>query len=1010
MTLPVQPSFREKQWILEQARGCPGSVTLVRVGRKHVAVVPLDVDATLMLQAYRHSEADMVLENRRIKGDVVRTVVIKDGSDPLYTTASALRPELIRACIPIDSKKENDSRLYFPFANLFGEDPYQTFLFRHLERSGFHVILSRTLAKWIRKEWRREQKELAPYDLPEIKDRRPLFDQMEEGIMLVCHTDVGEFTHTEKYVVTSLKDQNGSETGIVLQKFLGEALHGDKLTWYNNHLMENHFTMEAGTETVYDPTKSLVALYPKEHAQNMDRLKAMNLDLWDHSVYDAAQGAMKRNVMDCKPQRMGKSAEAIAICLLWGSKRVAFVSPSKDTRQEVKKELERLNLKDYILVDSFEDLERGRAENKRWFLMDSYFVKGLETDSAPRGNDKFEADAAKYGSGEMIARCPYCDATLQRWEYDPVSADFGRWHREIKFGYACFNKDCSFQWEAPKVRRVSPGRYRGRKLGAAWWNPEEKTRSIATTVQTFQVQEDEQVVRGPGTGRSGSGYVDLERAKIAKYYVELKGRSSSGEVKDDHPKLQFKGRMHLPVRIDRRGAVALNASKEFYHPGFVKQAWSPARYKRFKKFFSVVIVDEAHMLASGFKSDQARSVMGLQAKHHITLTGTPMPNAPSDPYWQCHWAFGGGNKLFPYSRGAGFTKYWKTFCKNVEVTNSEGVTRKKKLPIATAPLKQRKLHAPLIIRRTFSDPMVVDSLLAKGFHYPTLHYHTLHATPDPYQAALLVSAMDRFEESYETYTQQMQEEQHEINTAYVLSSMSLMKVAATCPDFLNMKLKLANPDSPDIYLGVPGGGKTREIRRIVAQKKAKGEKVLILSFYKHELSILMDCLAEFNPTLYDIDNWDAEQRFECRQRFLNDPDCGLLIGSINALQVGVDLSSADTAICADLLWSPGRQDQAVARILKPLKLRRDCEIYYTILEHSLDEHIFNTFYAKRVASEQVMDGVISTPRPTDFSIKAFVDQVLAERSSMMRYTLDVHTEPINYIPMLNNLATLGDRE
>jgi hypothetical protein len=1007
------PTYQEKKWLLEQAENKSGSITLVRIGRKHIAAVPLDLDAAMMLEAYRDSEANIVTSNQKTSSGNWKVVIIKDGSDPKYPAHAAELPGLIRACIPIDSKKEHDRRVYFPFDNLFGADPTQTFLYRHLTNAGFNVILTPTVQKWIKREYARMTRELATYDLPEIKDRRPLFDQMEEGLLLRCTADVGSFEHDQRYLVTSLKDDSGSEHGVVLQKLLGEgdaaSLQHERLTWHNNGPMEAHFMLEAGTETIYDPFKSLVALYPQEHARNVARLEAMGLDLYRHTIYDASQAAMKRHVMNCKPQRMGKTSEAIATCLLWGSKRIGFISPNKDTRQDVKAELERLGLHDYVIVDSLDDLERGDKANARWYLMYYGFMKGLESDPAPAGNDKFESDTETTGPGEMYARCPHCNEVLQRWEYESIDDCVGRWRRELKFGYACVNEACSYQQQKEKVRRVSSGRYRGRKAGAAWWDPDAQERFVGTSIPKT-IRENGQVSRDPVARRTGSGYIDYERAKLAKYYLELKHRSRSGEIKDEHPKLQFQGRMHPPARFERTG-VSTNASREYVYNGFVKKAWSPARYRRMKKFFSVLIVDEAHALASGWSSDQSRCILGLQAKHRITLTGTPMPNSPSDPYWQCHWTFGGGSKLFPYTRGGkdGYTAYWKTFCKNVDVTNSEGVKRKKKLPIATAPMKQRKLHAPLIIRRTFSDPLVIQSLQEKGLHYPTVNYHTIKATPDPYQADLLVNAMDRFQQIYNDHTRQMQEEEREVNTAFILSSMSLMKTAATCPDFLNKKMADAGIDQI-IYQGVPGGGKTREIRRIVHQKLAKGEKVVVLSFYKHELSILMDCLADYGPTLYDIDKWDDTERYECRQRFLKDPNCKLLLGSIQALQVGVDLSSANSVICCDLLWSPGKQDQAVARILKPLKIERNCDVYYCVLEHSLDEHVFNTFYAKRVASEQILDGVITTPRPVDFNIRAFVDQVLAERSSMMKYALDVRTEETNYIPMLNTLATLGDRE
>ena len=306
---PPRPVFREKEWILKQAEGIPGSVTISRIGRKHLAITPLDLDAALMLHNYRYSEADLVTERRHLKDGRQQIVVLFDGSKKEYTTEEAV-PSLIRACIPMFSDKENDHRVFFYFENGYGPDVRDTFLVRHLQQAGFNLVIPPSFERWVRKEWAREVRELTPYSLPEIKDRRPLFDQMEEGLLVHCHTPSGEFEVNSTYVVTKLTDPNGSDLGVQLQKLSGEGenceLVSSRITWLNNGPMEEVFSLAAGTETVYDPDNCLIAKYPREHAQMHQRALAMGRDVYKHTAHDAAQMALKRNGLELQAPTHGQ--------------------------------------------------------------------------------------------------------------------------------------------------------------------------------------------------------------------------------------------------------------------------------------------------------------------------------------------------------------------------------------------------------------------------------------------------------------------------------------------------------------------------------------------------------------------------------------------------------------------------------------------------------------------------------------------------------------------------------
>ena len=108
---------------------------------------------------------------------------------------------------------------------------------------------------------------------------------------------------------------------------------------------------------------------------------------------------------------------------------------------------------------------------------------------------------------------------------------------------------------------------------------------------------------------------------------------------------------------------------------------------------------------------------------------------------------------------------------------------------------------------------------------------------------------------------------------------------------------------------------------------------------------------------------------------------------------------------------PGKLAQAWSRILKALPAGRQCEIYRVLLHHSIDEHMWNIFYAKTVAQEQAFDRRIVTRRETAIDIQAFVDMVLANRTEINRLLVEERgDDELVYAPMHDMLEMIDDRD
>jgi SNF2 family DNA or RNA helicase len=305
---------------------------------------------------------------------------------------------------------------------------------------------------------------------------------------------------------------------------------------------------------------------------------------------------------------------------------------------------------------------------------------------------------------------------------------------------------------------------------------------------------------------------------------------------------------------------------------------------------------------------------------------------------------------------------------------------RKMLPYLKNPIKFWEMMAPKMVRRNYEDPLVLESLAKAGLHMPKTRIHKISCDLDPLQASLMVASINNFEIQYNEMSAEAAQSHHLLNPALVLSQMSRMRIAATCPEHFNKVL--AKQGQPPIYHGPLCGGKLKDIKNLVLQKTLGGKKVFILSGFISTRDSLGKELAEFEPIVFN-NKWDDDERREAFDLFLNDSERRVFIAGTLEIREGIDMSAADAVICTDLLWQPGLQCQAWSRILTPTSQERDCDIYLLLAKSTVDEHIYNTFYAKVAAAEQALDRKVINVRAESMDIRWFVSRVLDDRARII---------------------------
>jgi hypothetical protein len=831
-----------------------------------------------------------------------------------------------------------------------------------LQQYGIEIEISPTLKNYMAKELRRQKLEATPYPVPPITTDISLFDRCCEGLILKCTKDFtppnGDsplFRKGSRYMVLSTGGEGRdvvvlSTHAVSSHAVLDLAGAGARHEWtLFDQDMEGWFDDSESIENKPD----MLAVYPKQVEAMSKKLKAMNLPLYEHVEVDAAMMALKRGVLNGYPMRMAKTSCAIAVAELAESEKMAVISPG-NARLFWSKEFKRLGFtqgEDFAEVRSFKDLET----TARYKLFSWNWVRQKE-DSGAKIRAAW-ADLLK-PSERVIRRKK--EGTLKTFEDVRIELKNPCPHCKVFMErYAWSEPLQQFRWTTARG-------YMCRNKECVWTTDNRKKKGTAWKSKTL--------IHHKG------GYIDFELAAHVRSCLDEK----------------VKGRMCPSCHV-------------------VDSEWIPPRYKRLKKAYTHVILDEGHA-CKDHNSDTAQAGLNFRARRRQVLSGTFISNSPMDIYWPLHWAQNAPNIQFPYFRTEGSREFDHRFCDQVYLerpvgteTDAEGneveVTKtvRKRIPFLKNPPDFWQFTAPQLRRRTYHDPLFQKTLIEAGRFMPKVDPIKVPIPMHPIQAQMMLDSIKDFKAAFEAMQKEAEAKNQMLNMARVqnMSQMVTMRSLATCPERMNEKF------GTEVYKGPKGGGKMRQIDRIVREEVAKGGKVLILSDFITMQRSVEEQLKDVGVIRFNT-QWNDDKRLEAFEAFQLEPDKKVFVAGTRAVRESVDLSAADAVICTDLLWSPAFQMQAWSRALAPQTRDRICKIYMLLSQNSIDEHIYNVFYSKAVAAEQALDRKVMNRRAQEVDVKWFVDRILEAEQSLSIYLRDGGYDTVVHQKL--NIGYYEDRE
>ncbi|MDJ0625624.1 MAG: DEAD/DEAH box helicase [Candidatus Caenarcaniphilales bacterium] len=338
-----------------------------------------------------------------------------------------------------------------------------------------------------------------------------------------------------------------------------------------------------------------------------------------------------------------------------------------------------------------------------------------------------------------------------------------------------------------------------------------------------------------------------------------------------------------------------------------------------KKFaeneWSTIILDEAHNIKNP-ETAQAKSIKSLKSQSKIAMTGTPVENRLTE-YWS----------IFDFANPGylgNLTHFKEHYALPIEVNRE-----KEKIE------SFKKITSPFILRRLKTDKKILSDLPDK---VETEEYCSLTKEQSSLYQSILDDCMNKIEES----------EGIERKGLILKLITSLKQVCNHPAHFLKQE-----------FADVKSSGKTQRLMEILEEiLEHRREKTLIFTQYREMGDILSSMISEqfgyFCNFLHGGVN--RKKRDEMVETFQNDDSNKLMILSLKAGGVGLNLTAANNVIHFDRWWNPAVEAQATDRVYR-IGQQKKVLVYPFICKGTFEEKINEMLLEKReLASLTVSKG------------------------------------------------------
>ena len=207
----------------------------------------------------------------------------------------------------------------------------------------------------------------------------------------------------------------------------------------------------------------------------------------------------------------------------------------------------------------------------------------------------------------------------------------------------------------------------------------------------------------------------------------------------------------------------------------------------------------------------------------------------------------------------------------------------------------------------------------------------------------IVEMSDQHRKFYDAIVDGVKEEADKIhlNTSNLLALTTRLRQATSCPTVLTTQPILST--------------KVERAVEMAEDLIASGEKVVIFSMFKEAVHALATMLKDHDPLICTGD-FSEQYIKDAVEKFQNDPNSKILIGTHQKMGTGFTLNSAQYLICLDTPYTDAALSQSTDRIWRIIN---QYPAYVTVLTcaETIDERVREIVETKKDLSDYVIDGV-----------------------------------------------------
>lgn len=316
----------------------------------------------------------------------------------------------------------------------------------------------------------------------------------------------------------------------------------------------------------------------------------------------------------------------------------------------------------------------------------------------------------------------------------------------------------------------------------------------------------------------------------------------------------------------------------------------------------MVIADEIHRCKDS-ASQSGRALLSLDCPYKVALTGTPIMNKPVDLYTPLHWLDVERHSFWAFS---------KRYC--ITGIGSKDVIGYKNLHEIQSMLDS------CMLRRLKSEVLdLPEKIIIRDY---------VEMTKDQWKL-------------YDDVRNQIIEDIDKVRLSpNPLTQLTRLRQVTGNPSILSSKVS----DNP----------KYKRMCEIIEDVAEAGGKAVVFSFWTNIINPAFDLLKSmgYNPALYTGENTDSRESE--KERFMTNPSCKVILGTVGAMGTGLTLTAANTAIFLDDPWNRATKDQCEDRIHR-IGTTGSVNIITIMCKDTIDERINDIVYRKGKLSDVIID-------------------------------------------------------